>query len=159
MQILFVWDAHGHADETTAVQIAKDQTAITDEGLRSQAVEYARGVWDQREMLDQRVERHTPQWPPRRQPAVDRNLIRLAVWELTNKGGEPEIVIDDTMEIAKAYSTGNSAAFIHAVLDAIMKEHKALVAGLTPETHAPIAPPDAMTAHAEPVEMPPDSIP
>lgn len=128
MQVLFAWDAAGRDDAETARQVTHDGS--DNPVIRQQAVDLARGTWDQREMIDQRVERFAPNWPPRRQPAVDRNLLRMAVYELTNRQVTHEVLIDATLEIAKAFSTSSSSAFINGVLDAIIKEHRALMAGL-----------------------------
>jgi N utilization substance protein B len=125
MQILFVWDVQGQADEASAGQIARDRGE--DGSIQSRAMEMARGAWDQRQQIDERVEKLAPQWPPRRQPSVDRNLIRLAVWEMTNTTTPPKVVLDEAIELAKEFSTENSAAFINGVLDSILKEHKALI--------------------------------
>ncbi len=74
------------------------------------------------------LRRSAPQWPPRRQPAVDRSLLRLAVWELTNTQTPPKVVIDEAIELAKHFSTGQSPAFVNGVLDAVLKEHRGLIA-------------------------------
>ena len=96
----------------------------------------AGGTWEQRSTIDPWVERLAPQWPTRRQPAVDRNLIRLAVWELTNTDTPPKVVIDEAIELAKQFSTEQSGAFVNGVLDAVLKEHEKLVADKSenPET-------------------------
>src|SRR4051812_43055747 len=103
MQVLFAWDAAGQADEGSARQIAQDGSDNPE--VREGATELARRTWEQREMIDQRLERFAPNWPPRRQPGVDRNLLRIAVYELTNTGIEPRILIDAAIEAASAYST------------------------------------------------------
>ena len=56
-----------------------------------------------------------PQWPTRRQPAVDRSILRLAVWELTNTQTPPKVVLDEAIELAKHFSTEQSAAFVNGV--------------------------------------------
>jgi transcription antitermination protein NusB len=124
MQILFLWDTNGGGEEEMARQLTHD--ASDDPNLRLQATELAKGAWEQRETSDRWVERLAPQWPVHRQPAVDRNLLRMAVWELTNAPTPPKIVIDEAIELAKEFSTEQSAAFINAVLDAILKEHQGL---------------------------------
>jgi transcription antitermination protein NusB len=125
MQAMFLWDSNGARDVDQARQVIAEGT--DDREVRQLAVDMAGGAWDQREMIDQRVEKVAPQWPPRRQPGVDRNLIRLAVWELTNSDTPPKVVIDEAIEMSKKYSTEQSPAFINGVLDAILKEHQALV--------------------------------
>lgn len=127
MQVLFAWDANNAADAATAQQIIADaELTEADDEIRRDALSFAQGTWDQREMIDQRLERLAPHWPPRRQPAVDRNLLRLAVWELTNTPTPPKVIIDEAIELSKAFSTSQSAGFINGVLDAVLKEHLAL---------------------------------
>ena len=109
MQVLFLWDNSGTQEVDLARQVVADGTP--DEEIRRLALEWATGAWEQREISDARVERLAPQWPPRRQPAVDRSLIRLAVWEMTNQPTPPKVVLDEAIELAKHFSTEQSAAF------------------------------------------------
>jgi N utilization substance protein B len=90
-------------------------------------------------MIDERLERLAPQWPPRRQPGVDRSLLRLAVWELTNADTPPKVVIDEAIELAKKFSTEQSPAFINGVLDAVLREHRTMI-GETNEGQRPSSP-------------------
>ena len=124
MQVLFLWDASGERSGELARPILEEGTA--DESIRSAALEMAEGAWGQREQIDQWLERVAPQGPPRRQPGVDRNLLRLAVWELTSAQTPPKVVIDEAIELAKKFSTEQSPAFINGVLDAVMREQQAL---------------------------------
>lgn len=125
MQALFLWDTHGQRDMDQAAQIMGEH--VDDPAIRESALAMANGTWDQRESIDKWVERLAPQWPPRRQPGVDRNLLRLAVWEMTNTDTPPKVVLDEAIELAKQFSTEQSPAFINGVLDAVLKEHQALV--------------------------------
>jgi N utilization substance protein B len=127
MQVLFLWDSQESADRALAEQVVTDGSEDAD--VRRAALDAAAGTWEQRSVIDQRVERIAPQWPPRRQPGVDRNLIRLAVWEMSSTDTPPKVVIDEAIEMAKSFSTENSASFVNGVLDAILKEHAALTRG------------------------------
>ena len=120
MQIVYLWDTHGSDDREMAVQSMVLGTS--DDELRKAAMEMAQGTWDQRATIDAQVERLAPQWPVRRQPAVDRALLRVAVWELQNAPTPPKVVLDEAIELAKAFSTENSPAFINGVLDTVLKE-------------------------------------
>jgi len=124
MQTLFLWDAAGSPEAEVAGQLVTDGT--DDHDVRRDALAMANGTWGQREQIDAWVERLAPQWPPRRQPGVDRSLIRLAVWELTNTDTPPKVVIDEAIELAKEFSTENSPAFVNGVLDSVLKEKNAL---------------------------------
>ncbi len=64
---------------------------------------------------------------------MDRNLIRLAVWEMTSTNTPPKVVIDEAIEMAKVFSTEQSAAFVNGVLDAVFKENAALTSGIAKE--------------------------
>lgn len=94
-------------------------------------MDMARGAWLEREAIDKRLEFHAPQWPPKRQPAVDRAILRLAVWELTHTKVSPKVVLDEAIELAKLYSTQNSPAFVNGVLDAILRENQGITTGVT----------------------------
>jgi transcription antitermination protein NusB len=128
MQILFLWDAQDAADRALAQQIVMDGSEDPD--IRREALDASAGTWEQRKIIDERLERISPQWPPRRQPGVDRNLIRLAVWEMTSTDTPPKVVIDEAIEMAKVFSTEQSAAFVNGVLDAVLKENQALTGGV-----------------------------
>jgi N utilization substance protein B len=127
MQILFLWDSQEGTDRALADQVVMDGT--DDPEIRRAALDMAAATWEQHKSIDERVERFAPQWPPRRQPGVDRNLIRLAVWEMTSTDTPPKVVIDEAIELAKHFSTEHSPGFVNGVLDAILKEHEALVRG------------------------------
>jgi N utilization substance protein B len=124
MQVLFLWDTHGINDPEMARQVTHD--ASSDPVLRQMAIDMANGAWEQRETADRWVGRVAPHWPVARQAAIDREILRLGVWELTNTSTPPKVVIDEAIELAKTFSTEQSAAFVNGVLDAILKEHRAI---------------------------------
>lgn len=128
LKILFAWDSAGESDERTAMQITMDGES-QDATARMRAMEIAQKTWDYRTTADAWIERVAPQWPPRRQPAVDRNILRLALYELTADKTPPKVVLDEAIELAKEYSTENSPGFINGVLDAVFKEIKGLTTG------------------------------
>jgi N utilization substance protein B len=123
LQVLFAWDAHGENDLAMAQQVTGDSN---DDQLAREAMRIAGGAWSNREVADNWVLRLAPQWPPRRQPGVERNIMRLAVWELTHTDTPPKVVIDEAIELAKNYSTEQSPSFVNGVLDAVLKEVKSL---------------------------------
>jgi N utilization substance protein B len=134
LQVLFVWDANGQHDDEVARQVVTDHS--DDEPTRLRALELARGAWKAREIADPWVERLAPQWPPRRQPGVDRNILRLAIHEITSGLTPPKVAIDEAIELAKTWSTENSPAFVNGVLDAILREHENLTK--SPDDQAPM---------------------
>ena len=125
MQVLFLWDTNGESDPMLAAQVAGDDQSVTDE-LRRDALKLATDAWQARESSDSWIARLAPQWPPKRQPGVDRSILRLAVHELTSGQTPPKVVIDEAIELAKSFSTEQSPGFVNAVLDSVLKEHKQL---------------------------------
>lgn len=71
------------------------------------------------------IEQHSKNWKLSRMPAVDRNLLRMAVAELLGFPGNPvPIVIDEALEIGRRYSASESVDFLNGVLDAIARGRK-----------------------------------
>lgn len=120
MQVLFLWDTCGEADEPAAQQAISDSSGDETSGKR--AMEMAQLAWGVHQSSDAWMERIAPQWPPRRQPGVDRAILRLAVWELSAGETPPKVVIDEAIELAKEFSTEQSPAFVNGVLDAVLHE-------------------------------------
>lgn len=82
-----------------------------------------RGVSSRQSEIDTIIGDHSRDWPLSRMPAIDRNLLRLAVFELTDDDGAPVgVVIDEAVELAKLYSTEDSGRFVNGVLAAIARE-------------------------------------
>jgi N utilization substance protein B len=72
--------------------------------------------------IDAAIELHSKNWRLARMPAVDRNLLRMAIAELLGFPGTPApIVIDEALEIARRYSAPESVDFLNGVLDAIAR--------------------------------------
>ncbi len=124
MQVLFLWDSQGQSDVEMARQVIGESGQ--DPASNSQALQVATGAWDQHEASDRWVGRVAPQWPVHRQPPVNRAILRMAVWEMLNTATPAQVVMDEAIELAKHFSTEGSASFVNGVLDAILKEHKAL---------------------------------
>lgn len=77
------------------------------------------------EEIDALIEKHSANWKLTRMSAVDRNVLRMAVAEMTGFRGTPApIVINEALEIAKRYSSPESINFLNGVLDAIARENK-----------------------------------
>jgi N utilization substance protein B len=126
MQVLFLWDCQQNADRDLAVQAVADGS--DDAAVREEAVGMAASAWEFHASADEWTNRLAPNWPVARQAAVDRAILRLAIWEITHTTTPPKVVIDEAIELGKEFSTENSPGFINGVLDAILKEHRELAA-------------------------------
>jgi N utilization substance protein B len=78
------------------------------------------GVEDHRGELDALIEEHARNWSLERMPAIDRNVLRLALYELKDRPDVPvAVVIDEAVELAKRFSTDDSGRFVNGMLSAI----------------------------------------
>lgn len=78
-------------------------------------------AWEFRAEADKAVEPLAPEWPTHRQPAIDRNLLRLAYYELTHGGVPGKVAINEAVELAKEFGGEKSPKFVNAVLDKLWK--------------------------------------
>ncbi len=85
------------------------------------------GVGARLRELDAIIGRHARNWAVPRMPVVDRNILRLATYEMLHEDTRPAIVIDEAVEMARLLSTDESPRFVNGVLDAIRQ--KELTAG------------------------------
>ena len=106
----------------------EEMFARTDEYLNASpdVKEYASrlllGTVARQEELDERLAKQSDHWRLGRMPVVDRNLLRLALYELIYEDETPDpVVIDEAVEIAKKFSTPSSAPFVNGVLDGIRR--------------------------------------
>jgi transcription antitermination protein NusB len=81
-----------------------------------------RGTIEAMGAIDRRIVGHSEHWRLERMPIVDRNVLRLAVHEMTSLGTPAPVVIDEALELARRFSSEESVAFINGVLDAVRKD-------------------------------------
>ena len=134
LQIVFQldsWPNPNVGDADDAVERFFENFDAPDAKARALAAVMARGVTEKRGQLDGVVQKHSPRWKVARMAMVDRNILRLAAWELTTdlEIAAP-VVIDEAVEIAKRYGAEQSGAFVNGVLDGVARE-----LGRLPEKH------------------------
>ncbi|MFG0294049.1 MAG: transcription antitermination factor NusB [Phycisphaerales bacterium JB065] len=109
-----------HVQESLAEVEFDDGSAPEPKDI-ARAFERAEAAYGVRRDSDRLVGQYAPTWPAHRQPAVDRAILRLACWEMQQEGALPKAVINESVELAKKYSTERSPGFVNAVLDKIYK--------------------------------------
>ncbi len=99
---------------------------ITDSRESNETIELAvricTGSYALADDSDEILTRHTRDWNLQRLALVDRNILRLAVWELLTKNAPPKVAIVEAIRLAKEFSTAESPRFINGVLDAVAKD-------------------------------------
>ncbi len=102
---------------------ADAEALIADNGFEDAFLcDALRGIQAHRVELDRLIAGHTPGWTLDRLVAVDRNILRLAIYELHHTQTPAEVVINEAVELAKRFGTERSPAFINGVLDRIWRE-------------------------------------
>lgn len=87
------------------------------------ASQLARGAWEERSEIDPIIEKYASGWTLERMANVDRNLLRLCLFEITKREDIPASVsINEAVELAKKYSTADSAKFINGILGSFARE-------------------------------------
>jgi N utilization substance protein B len=82
-----------------------------------------RGVLEHRDELDARIKLHAENWDIHRMAVVDRNILRLAIYEMLHRDDIPPVVsINEAVDIAKKFSTHDSGKFVNGILDKVKGE-------------------------------------
>jgi N utilization substance protein B len=121
LQILYLTDvAKLRHDEAQGV-------VLRTENLDKQAVEYSKKIsaeaFKHLERIDEVVQAYAANWELKRMAALDRNILRLAAYELIYELDTPEtVIINEAVEIAKAYSTDDSGKFVNGILDKLKSQ-------------------------------------
>ena len=93
-----------------------------------EAFEYAqdlvRGTLENRERIDELIRSQADNWRLERMPAVDRNILRLAIFEMLHEQDTPKLVVlDEAIELAKKFGSEQSGRFVNGLLDGLLKQH------------------------------------
>ncbi|WP_229479679.1 transcription antitermination factor NusB [Mycolicibacterium mageritense] len=122
VDVLFEAEARG----LTAAAVADSRIALAEDdpevsGLNPYTVTVARGVTEHAAHVDDLISAHLQGWTLERLPAVDRAILRVAVWELLHAEDVPEpVAVDEAVELAKELSTDESPGFVNGVLGQVM---------------------------------------
>lgn len=119
LQILYQYDLTGSEEELSFDIFWDDQPA--DEEVRQFAEKLVRGTLRRLKAIDEIIAKHAENWDLRRMAVVDRNILRLATYELLYLAGEipPKVAINEAVSIAKKFSQEESGKFVNGILDKI----------------------------------------
>lgn len=97
---------------------------LADERLSPAGEEFARtlvtGVREHRVMLDEMIQRHAPEWPVDQMAVVDRNVLRMAIYEFHIAHLTPlKVAINEAIELAKTFGSDSAPRFVNGVLGAL----------------------------------------
>jgi len=119
LQMLFEWDMA--RQEPKRVEQLFWKSAPASDSTREFANRLFEGAVARAETSDELIERLAVNWRLDRLAAVDRNILRLAIWEFRSGSAPPKVVIDEAIELAKKFSSAEAPAFLNGILDAVYK--------------------------------------
>lgn len=118
LQALYEIDATGHnLEKVTGDLLDKEKLAEENAGF---TLELVRGVIQNEEKIDQNIRSFAPAWPLEQLAIVDRNILRLAIFEILIDNKVPvKVAINEAVELAKAFGSDSSSKFINGVLGSV----------------------------------------
>lgn len=128
LQTLYEWDFMGQKDSETLAAVRKNLKEFAPKLSEDDFVLIlVNGVLKNKKEIDRLIKKYAPEWPIEKITPIDRNVLRLAIYELKfseaadGKKVPPRVVINEAIELAKAFGSGSSGKFINGVLGAIYK--------------------------------------
>jgi N utilization substance protein B len=124
LQVLYELDCTRHKVEETSARLRAGET-LTQEGLTF-SEELVRGVLQRKSELDSLIGKLAPAFPVEQMPIIDRNILRLAIFEILYSKETPlKVAINEAIELAKDFGSDSSPRLINGVLGAITAERGA----------------------------------
>lgn len=124
LQMIFQWEASGDSPQDVAsaywggLAAEPDEAPLEEDSFASSLLY---GVARRTKSLDELIRSHAANWKLERMAAVDRNILRMAVYEMERGETAAPVVINEALELGRRYSGEKSAGFLNGVLDAIRK--------------------------------------
>ncbi len=118
LQVLYQYDLVGESMLESLGSFLREEE--TDKDTRAYAEEMVVSTIKQRDTIDERIQGVAQNWKIGRMAVIDRNVLRLATFELVFREDiPPKVAINEAIELGKRFSTSNSGAFINGILDKI----------------------------------------
>jgi N utilization substance protein B len=124
MQTLYEWDFNGKKEKIPTVDLKRNLAEfapdLDDQGFTK---ELLGGVIEHLEDIDKTIVKYAPEWPIEQITIVDRNILRIGVYELVFSENIPsKVAINEAIEVAKAFGGESSGRFVNGVLGAIFRD-------------------------------------
>jgi N utilization substance protein B len=108
------------------------EDAELDQRLEDFVRQIVLGVWPMYQKLDQFIAEHAPEWPLDQVATIDRNILRIALWEFAVQGETPiKVVINEAVELAKTYGSDSSPRFVNGVLGSLASQQNEIQQALS----------------------------
>lgn len=123
LQVLYEIDIIGHAPGDILRErfeaLNEEKTPLNDD-LAHFVVNIVNGIFPSINMLDETIAKHAPEWPLDQVATIDRNILRIALWEIAIDRQTPvKVAINEAVELAKMFGSDSSARFVNGVLGSL----------------------------------------
>jgi transcription antitermination protein NusB len=120
LQVLYEVDVTEHPLSEVLTRTTEDPDLVVTQPVRTHVDRLVRGAFDQRDSIDKYIGDAAPAFPVNQLPAVDRNVLRLAIYELISEPNVPrKAAINEAVELAKRFGGMNSSRFVNGVLGTV----------------------------------------
>lgn len=141
MQTLYEWDFNGRQDQDMAALLKENQHEFapdfSDDGFSAALI---KGVMAHVDDIDATITKYAPEWPLAQITIVDRNILRIGIFELKfSPDVPPKVAINEAIEVAKSFGGDSSGKFVNGVLGAVYRDLQAQ--GKFPPDDSPAHPP------------------
>jgi N utilization substance protein B len=118
LQVLYECDLTNHSPQAAMEERLKDETLDTN--LVKFAYDIINGVFPITHQLDDFIAQHAPEWPLDQVAVIDRNILRIALWEFAVEGCTPvKVAINEAIELAKIFGADSTPRFVNGVLGSL----------------------------------------
>ncbi|HZW03341.1 MAG TPA: transcription antitermination factor NusB [Anaerolineaceae bacterium] len=118
LQVLYEHDLTGHNPGSSLTERLEDEDLET--GLEDFTQHIVAGVIPNIQMLDDFISQHAPEWPLEQVAVIDRNIIRIALWEFAVANCTPvKVAINEAIELAKTFGADSTPRFVNGVLGSL----------------------------------------
>lgn len=123
LQALYEYDLTGHPVGVILHNRFEEEHEI-DQKFRDFIQEIVLGVFPIISELDELISRHAPEWPLDQVASIDRNIIRIALWEFGVKKCTPvKVAINEAVELSKIYGSDSTPRFVNGVLGSLVGQY------------------------------------
>ena len=118
LQALYEISTAGHQVEEVLTRLLAGERMSEENASFTRAL--VRGVVQNKDRIDENISSYAPAWPIEQMPVIDRNILRLAIFEILIDNNVPvKVAINEAVELAKLFGSDNSSKFINGVLGSV----------------------------------------
>lgn len=130
LKVLYEIDLSGHLPGTALEQRLADEE-VYEKNIIDFTTKIVMGVCPNTEQMDEFISQHAPEWPLDQVAIIDRNIIRIALWEFAVEGCTPiKVAINEAIELSKMYGSDSTPRFVNGVLGSLADRQSEIITAI-----------------------------